>query len=472
MPTPRPNPKLMAIGDSLPQGCRSLSVTAAYCSQSWPARVAQSQGWAFASPDHHSPVLFDLEREVRRLNPIILSPANLAFIGLPGRILENFNRWHKTPGGSQFEAFDNLAVAGFQVHQLYSCTSADSAGVVNNAAAGGPSEILNLATIGDLHLAINSRFVLNPQQKAQYENFSPLDWVELRKPETLLVHAGHNHGLFPFGFAANDAKRTISGGDHDGLDYWQQWGQVANRVAALPPTVQRVLVVLLPKVGAVAALNPTSDTRQNGYALAYEPMLLPVTNTVTGARVAEVDAEIRSANTRIQQIFLTAATATGTEARLVFLDAHAALESIDFKNSLKPNKRIKLADGLIIDNRYLDGKPVLPNPFKGILVAGGYQSIDGMHASGVGYADLASRALTALGLPHSPSGRSELLLRGFAEDTLLSNYPIELDGLIRLVAIARTLRRANHPIPQSTASLEDNTHMAFSLQSLAKVFCR
>ena len=138
MPIPRLHPKLMAIGDSLPQGTRSLTVKASYCAQSWPARIAQSQGWDFVSPDHPRPVLFDLEQEIRNLDPSFLSPATLAIVGLPGRILDNFKAWQMQPGGSKFECVDNLATAGAKVFDLYARTSVcrlDSAGLHNDHAS-------------------------------------------------------------------------------------------------------------------------------------------------------------------------------------------------------------------------------------------------------------------------------------------------------------------------------------------------
>ena len=52
---PRPNPELMIIGDSIAQGCRSLTVNRAYCAQSWAARVAQEQDWDFVTPDFPRP---------------------------------------------------------------------------------------------------------------------------------------------------------------------------------------------------------------------------------------------------------------------------------------------------------------------------------------------------------------------------------------------------------------------------------
>jgi hypothetical protein len=466
MPIPRLNPKLMAIGDSLPQGCRHLTVKASYCAQSWPARIAQLQGWDFAAPDHHDPVLFDLEEEIRRLDPIFLSPANLAFVGLPGRIRANFARWQQQPGGSKFEAFDNLAVAGAKVHDLYSLTSARANDEVNKIIASGSDNIL--ARTGDLHLPINARFVLNPQQKPEFMDFSALDWVEKRQPETLLVHCGHNHGLFGFGFEARD-QPSVTQGDHDGIDYFGQWKKVSERLAALPASVKNILVVLLPKVGAVAALHPTSNQRVNGYAAFYAPRIIPTSRTLSGTRVAEVDSMIRDTNVRIEKVIRDSAKQAGTEMRLKFLDAYASLEALDFKNSLDTKRRLKLTGNQLIDNRYLDGKPNFPI-FTGALIAGGYLSIDGMHASGVGYADVASHAMQALGLPHSATDRMKLLRRAFDEDSLLSKYPLELDGLIQLIDLARTFINANHFIPTTTATLADDTHIAVSLPMLARAF--
>jgi hypothetical protein len=47
---------------------------------------------------------------------------------------------------------------------------------VNKIIASGSDNIL--ARTGDLHLPINARFALNPQQKLEYMDFSALDWVE------------------------------------------------------------------------------------------------------------------------------------------------------------------------------------------------------------------------------------------------------------------------------------------------------
>lgn len=95
-----------------------------------------------------------------------------------------------------------------------------------------------------------------------------------------------------------------------------------------------------------------------------------------------------------------------------------------------------------------------------------------MHASGAGYADLASHVMQMLHLPHTAKDREQLFLRGFLDDTMLSNYPPELNGLIRLIDIARTLIHANHFVPDPDSILKDETHLAVSLPLLARFFSR
>jgi hypothetical protein len=63
----------MVIGDSLAQGCRSLSIKADYCAQSWAARIAGAQKWEFIAPDFPREVLFDLEHEIRLLDTLSLT---------------------------------------------------------------------------------------------------------------------------------------------------------------------------------------------------------------------------------------------------------------------------------------------------------------------------------------------------------------------------------------------------------------
>jgi hypothetical protein len=462
----RLKPKIMAIGDSLPQGCRSLTVKASYCAQSWPARIAAEQGWAFVSPDHPWEVLFDLEREIRRLDPVLFSPATLALIGLPQRIKDNLQLWLGPTARSKNQSFDNLAVAGSEVHDLYNRTSASYGGEILKLTKGDLQEQID--NLADLHVAINGKYVLNPQQIPEFDDFSPLDWVEARQPETLLVQSGHNHGLFMIGFQGK-ASSITGGNDPQGRDFFQQWEVVAERIANLPDTVKRIVVVLLPKVGAVAALLPTSDARVDGYAESYVARLLPTSRKLAGNHIADADREIQAVNQQIRNIFQKASAATNTANRLHFIDTFSMLNEFDYKNYLSPDMRIKISDSMSIDNCYLDGMLDFSSPQLSRLKAGGYLSIDGMHPSGVGYADLASKVMAELNLSHN---RARLLETAFQEDTLLSNYPLELDAITRYIDLLRPLNAANRFVAESANRLRDNTHLSQALKLLSKPFVK
>ena len=130
---PRRRPKLMVIGDSLAQGCRSLSVKADYCAQSWAARIAAAQKWEFITPDFPREVLFDLENKIRLLDTLSVSLDKLTFSDAVSRIQANLRAWLDQPGGSQHLCFDNLGLTGAAIYDLYTRTSANSAEYIREA---------------------------------------------------------------------------------------------------------------------------------------------------------------------------------------------------------------------------------------------------------------------------------------------------------------------------------------------------
>jgi hypothetical protein len=466
---PRPRPKFMVIGDSLAQGCRSLSVKADYCAQSWGARVAAAQKWEFITPDFPREVLYDLEKEIRLLDTLSLTLDKLTFSDAVSRIRTNLRDWLDHPGGSQHLCFDNLGLTGATIFDLYTRTSANSAEYIRQATSGpgGPNAAIRLETLGDLHISLNARFTLNPAQSADFANFTPLDWVRHREPEILALQIGHNHGLFSVGFSADD--KGITNGDPVHGGYFEQWQKLADGLATLPDTVQSILVTLLPKVGATGNLKPRGDERVNGYAPFYEPVLSTHTTVLLGPRLGEIDQEIRQVNQKIQDIVTNAAKATGSEKRLVFLDTWDLLDKLDYKNSLQKTRRIQVDSGVTIDNRYLDGQPqiALGALFKLKLIAGGFLSVDGMHPSGSGYAVFASEAMKLLGLQPN---LADLLKTSFGQDTLLSKYPGELDALVRILAILRTLEHAGQFTHAPAGPLTDVSNLADILRVMKTTF--
>lgn len=461
----RLHPKLMVLGDSLPQGCRSMTVRASLCAQSWPARIAAAQGWEFVPPDHPWEVLFDLEQEIRRLNPVLIAPSALSLIGLPDRILDNLKLWMSATPKSQHQSFDNLAIAGSEVHHMYSSSSRQLTEQIQ--AILGMDFAEQLDQFADLHLAINGRFVLNPQLHPDFSDYSPLGWVEKREPEMLIVHSGHNHGLFKLGFLGKNV--SITQGEHEGRGYFQQWQEVARRIANLPETVKRVVVVLLPKISAVAALLPTSSVREDGYPEAYYVRLLPTSKKIDRNVIAHADQQVKEVNGKIRDIFLEASNLTQTAHRLVFVDTFQQFDEIDYKNRLDDAMRVKVNATQFIDNRYLDAQLDFSAPQGKRLKAGGYLSIDGMHPSGAGYADIACRVMSELNLPHE---RHEIMQQAFDDDRLLSNYPLELDAIMNYVDFLRPFNDANWFSAESPNRLKDNTHFSEAFKLLARTYTR
>jgi hypothetical protein len=457
----------MVIGDSLAQGCRSLTVNASLCAQSWPARIAQEQQWEFATPDFPRPVLFDLEEEVRRLPTLSLSIHNLRFEGLIDRARANLRAWLKNDVESGSACFDNLGLSAALVSDLYTRSAATSAAEIAQLVpldSPDPAAVLSdrdlLDRLPDLHLPINARFTLNPSQDPAFNAFTPLDWVRERQPHLLIVQVGHNHGLYKIGSNAENVSFEQG-------DYWDQWQELARRLAQLPAEVEGILVALLPKVSAVANLHPQDDDRSDGYAGAYDPVFSVSTSLLAGTDLASIDANLRKANARIQTILTEAHTAVGAPNRLKFLDIYALFDDYDFKNSLDDQKQISLDDDREVDNRYVAGIVPLHIPLRVVLNAGGFQSIDGMHPSGCGYTLVASEAMKLLGLSQD---RDSLLKRGYDEDPLLSRYPLPLETLVALLKHLRALRRLGQTIQVPTALLADGQHLIDVLPRLQSIF--
>jgi hypothetical protein len=465
---PRPNPELMIIGDSLAQGCRSLTVSARLCQQSWPARLAQDQGWDFASPDFPRPILFDLEEEIRRLDTLTLSVQGFRFEGIAGRIRANLQDWLANAQESSFTCFDNLGLSGALICDLYTRSAAQSAAEIAALTPQGAATALPLDKLGDLHLAINGRFTLNPSQDPTFNDFTPLDWVQARRPRRLLVQIGHNHGLYQIGSQADDVAFDQPGGDGSHGDYWSQWETLASKLASLPADVERILVALLPKIGAVANLEPRESDRENGYAPSYGPVLSVSTAILPGERLAAIDQSIQQANQRIRTIVTNAAPA-GPAGRVQFLDTYGLFDQFDYKNSLDPGRQIAVTADEEVDNRYVAGRfHLLPLNMAGWrLSAGGFQSADGMHPSGFGYAKVAAEAMTPLGVS---AKTNDLLERGFTEDSLLSRYPIELRAVTSLLQMARDLVRTNGFIHSQQTFLSDDLHAVDVLRMMQSVF--
>src|SRR5437764_15150217 len=96
-------PELMAIGDSIYNGTRSLTTNAELAQLSVPAQVARAFGWEFKAPAYPFDVLFNLEALFR---------ANAFNLGtLKAAVIANAQRWLDRTPWADTDGFDNIAIA-------------------------------------------------------------------------------------------------------------------------------------------------------------------------------------------------------------------------------------------------------------------------------------------------------------------------------------------------------------------------
>jgi hypothetical protein len=269
------NPELMVIGDSLAQGCRSMTVSASLCSQSYATQASSAMGWTYSPPKHPYPVIFDLEEIIRNYVTIAF-PVDIAPLLI--HLENNLNAWRKffqEPEKSYPECYDNLAVAGATLADMTGLTYGSSISSLKSLDSFTFLELWKIRgqDLGTLYKAINSAFVLNPSGDLAYQDYNMLRWVEARKPKRLIVHMGHNDGLYAIGSGAQPTDLTHMIQPYKGL---------IDQIAAITDRSQEVIFILLPKVSAVANLAVTgSGPNNNGYWAQYQPVFSTSKNTFT-----------------------------------------------------------------------------------------------------------------------------------------------------------------------------------------------
>src|SRR5688572_277436 len=96
-----------------------------------------------------------------------------SFVGFVGGLRSNLAAWLRNDRESASPCFDNLAVAGDLVFDLYRQTAATAQKAIDAATANGTG-LFDIAhmDIAALHIAINARFVLNPSQDPAFVDFT------------------------------------------------------------------------------------------------------------------------------------------------------------------------------------------------------------------------------------------------------------------------------------------------------------
>jgi Domain of unknown function (DUF4158) len=112
-------------------------------------------------------------------------------------------------------------------------------------------------------------------------------------------------------------------------------------------------------------------------------------------------------------------------------------------------------------------------PWKKVLHQGGFESIDGMHPTGCGYAYIAFKVMQMMQLPYV--SLAKLLEQAYLDDGLLHDFPLKLDLLIAILAeIRRVSRTGPTPVQPQSTLIEGGTepHLIDVVEMTQKIFKR
>ncbi|NBC34509.1 MAG: hypothetical protein GVY13_17675 [Alphaproteobacteria bacterium] len=429
------NPPMMAIGDSLYQGVRSLTIRADMMRLAAPLQVAEALGVGadFSVPQPKRPIVIDMERWIRDFPDLQAISKALA---------ANIAYWRgmpKSPDGRAF--FENISIASAEFVGLYGENAqlgltwqkahdwleakvsddlwkqlGDLDGLVEAVQDG-----FDLATFV---MALNTRFVLNPQGPGgpdAAKTATPVEQVALRKPSRLLVNIGSNNGLYEMGFEV------------DLVDFdWTGFDTLIERLDALPAEVEHIYWNGLGKPSAIANLMPVEylaffDTPRPGhYFDNYENRFGFTYKAAKGDIVKEMDQRIAKVNAEMQERIRSKAK---TPDRFHVVDLYALLEHYDAKHDFKNTRRkVVMPNNKRLSNVFVETSP-WPLP---ALQRGGLFGLDGMHLSGVGYGLMAQTVLAAIGKAEGVSMPRIDLAQLYEEDSLLDDPPRDWSYLLWL----------------------------------------
>ena len=395
-------PDIMAIGNSMYQGIRSLSFLPAMVQHSTPKQVADALGMTMVVPDLQRPMLFDLEQQIREGGLLHLVE------GIRNTCLQELPHWPLNQPWSQHEAFDNIAVGGATIGSMLDDTDANHRDefIRLSATLAGPGlSIKQLAsTIGSLWFALNNCYTLNPRHRDEQAGKSQMQQVEDRLPRILLINIGSNEGLFKAGFLGDFSQGAMAGV----AVIPNLLTPLAERLKALPARVERIVFNGLIRPRFIPNLMPSAEHQNDfpgeDYLVAYGPRISDTQTTISAQQVKDFDALVARVNSQAQDVLRTA---LGDRVR--FADVFAACPPFDGKHFQHR--------GLAIPrhNETLTNQALQPLPFSFI---GGFAGLDNMHPTVPGYAVIADVALAALGRAQQTDKDA-----AYDADTLLNHLP-------------------------------------------------
>lgn len=427
-------PPAMAIGDSMFNGVRSLTIRDELAAVSPVQQFVEAAGLPFRRPAYPRAVLFDLEDMARR--------GILSLFTLQSEIAKNAKAWLSAKPKAKPIFFDNIACAGADWSDLFDRRGGDARREAERSFAEmQAADNLDLGAAARLWFSLNDAFLLDPSGGSVYaetSQLSQLEQVASRLPERLLINIGANEGLFRFGMlGAYDAKDLDFATCPGAQEIVRQARRLGQFLAAnLRNDLKLVYFNTLIRPRAVPNLAPYQDkdfidnaTRKalNGKYYSEYSTKVALRAPVTPKAMKAYDLVIKTAND--EAVKAIRAELAGTPVKLVPVDLYAGIEAYDSKHYGDSRAiEIRKAGKLV---KRITNLPFASSPLK---FQGGIAGLDNMHPSAVGYAAIANEMLKAYDAAEGTSTKQIDFQRAYQKDGLLKSPPKQWEALNSLIS--------------------------------------
>jgi len=405
-------PEAMAIGDSIFNGVRSLTINEDLAHGAPPAQLARAFDWPMRVPDYRREVLFQLEDEIRE---------GIDLDRIRKHVIDNAQRWLDERGNSSPHMFfDNISIGGAAYAHLDGLTAGDArAQIVPMLVRLRNAPSLDFAALGELWFNLNAAFVLNPSGHPDLEDLTALEQVASRKPKRLFVNIGSNEGLFRIGITANPSRKN-----RESIGQIPRLAEeLARKLKKHCDAVQRIYFNDLIRPRALANLAPRRDEEmfrhpKDGYFDEYIGRLGSL-NRMSGEQMKAFDEEIAKVNKDVRK------TMSGIlKDKIVFVDTYAMAGRIDGKHHGK-ERMVTVHAGPT--PKRMSNMPLSANLFG--FRQGGLFGLDNMHPTRVGYALLAQEMAAVVARAEAVAMPEIEPQLAFEADGLLQDPPRNLDRL-------------------------------------------
>jgi hypothetical protein len=358
-------PEVMAIGDSIYNGVRSLTIDADLAAHSVPAQVAAAFGWEFVAADYPRVMLADIEKVIR--------DAGAGALDLIRNATVNAHAWLADQRWSKQNVFHNLAVAQMQVSDVYTANYSDNIKIASDLAAQGAA--LPIGKLPVLYQALNTAFILNPGRQAGDQR-TPVDILGAEKPKRILINIGINNGLWMLLLMADPTDYQTR------VNPLKDMRTLALHLKESCPDTEHFYINLFPKPSCIANLMPPPSgdpppIPSDHYYEKYIGHLLG-NGGIARDKMREIDTWVRDTlNPGVRDAF------SPLNPRAHFVDLYASLQDYDRKNWYF-DKQVQVKSGgtpILLENHAL-----AVTPFGGLADnGGGLFGLDNLHPTIVGY---------------------------------------------------------------------------------------